>query len=375
VTTACGDRRQRGVLHAVNCGVQWRNRWAHHREEDDVVDVFLLGEDHSHALDAGTDTSRGWHAVFKCLDEIEIERVKFARVTLFRAISLAPRFEQMRGIVLFGPIVAALHAGDEDFESLDKPWVLSHWFGQRRNLDWMAEHQCGLNQLRFDEFESLDHCFAHAGLFFLDAKRSQAGVGLLNGRNGSEVHASFFLHCIRHADAAPWFAEIDLVAANVEFSATEGIDCDVAEHVFDQVHVVFVVFVGRHRAVVIERDAGGACGLDKVEVGYLVPRVQGGHASPGGAPLHRLRLQQHRRAAQRSYSRQRRSTGHNVSIRLHGYSVHRSGGEWSLGEGRIGCAAAFQPHYATNQGTARQPVSASGYDPVPMQRDGIYNVR
>lgn len=39
---------------------------AHHREEEHILDTFLVGEQHTHAVDPKTDAARWWHAVFQC---------------------------------------------------------------------------------------------------------------------------------------------------------------------------------------------------------------------------------------------------------------------------------------------------------------------
>src|ERR1044071_7552519 len=93
--------------------------------------------------------------------------MEFSGVALFGTISFSPGFEEADGIVLFGPIVAAFHAGDKDFEAFDEARVFGHRLGERRDFDRMSEHQRWLDQLRLNQFESFDIASPTLGCCYL----------------------------------------------------------------------------------------------------------------------------------------------------------------------------------------------------------------
>src|SRR6185503_15439340 len=105
----------------------------------------------------GADAGGGRHPVFERFDEIEIKRVEFAAVALLGTIILLPGGEELNGIILLGPIVAAFHSRNENFESLGVTAVLRHGLGERRDFHRVAEDERWLDEGRFDsDFEGFD---------------------------------------------------------------------------------------------------------------------------------------------------------------------------------------------------------------------------
>ena len=182
--------------------------------------------------------------------------MELAAVPILRAVGLLPGLQQVGRVVLLGPVVAAFHAGDEDLEALHEARVLGHGLGQRRDLDRVPIHERRLNEVRFHALERLHQGLADAGLRLVDSQGGQPGVGLVHRLNLAKVHAGLLLDGVGHAHPAPGLAEVNDMAAHLELSAPEGGGGDVAEHVLDEVHVVFVVLVGGH-------------GLDHRELGVV----------------------------------------------------------------------------------------------------------
>ena len=60
---------------------------------------------------------------------------------------------------------------------------------ERGDFDGVAEDERGLNQLRFDHFESLDQGLADTRLLFLNAERGQFGVGFLDALDLAKIDA------------------------------------------------------------------------------------------------------------------------------------------------------------------------------------------
>src|SRR3989344_6509706 len=59
----------------------------HAREKEDLLDAFLIGEDHGNSVDANPNPACWRHAVLHCLDEILIEWLRLV-VTLPALLSL-----------------------------------------------------------------------------------------------------------------------------------------------------------------------------------------------------------------------------------------------------------------------------------------------
>ena len=87
-------------------------------------------------------------------------------------------FQQVHGIILFGPIIAAFHAGDENFKTFHITRIVRHRLGQRRNFNRMPENQRRLNQILFDQFKRLHQRLADARLRFVHADAAPDGDSL-----------------------------------------------------------------------------------------------------------------------------------------------------------------------------------------------------
>lgn len=112
----------------------------------------------------------------------------------------------------------------------------------------MSVNQGGLNQVFFDgDFKGFHQSLTDAGLWLLNTERSQPGVGFFRRGALPKIDAGGLDDRVRHADPAPGLSEVDGMSANLELGLAEDGGRDVAEHALDEVHVVFVILVGRHR--------------------------------------------------------------------------------------------------------------------------------
>src|SRR5262245_15944447 len=110
-----------------------------------------------------------------------------------------------------------------------------------------------VNKRRLDKrildmrFERPDHRLANRRLRLVDAELGQLYIGILDRRARSEIDAGYVEDGLPHGQPGPGLSKIYFVAAYGKHSAAECFDCDVAEQVFHQRHVVLVVLVRRHR--------------------------------------------------------------------------------------------------------------------------------
>ena len=182
--------------------------------------------------------------------------MELAAIPILRAVGLLPGLQQAGRVVLLRPVVTTFHAGDENLEALDVAGVIGQRLGQGRDLNRVPIHERRLYEVRFHPLECLHQGLAHAGLRLIDSQRGQPGIGLVHRLDLPEVHPGLLLDGVGHAHPAPGQAEINGMAAHRELSAPKSRGGNVAEHLLDEVHVVFVVLVGGH-------------GLDHGELGVV----------------------------------------------------------------------------------------------------------
>ena len=121
------------------------NDGLHGREEDDVTDGLLIGEDHHKPVDPKAPAGRWREAELKGADELVLERV-VRRGPL--GVKGAPL---LRGVVELRVGVDQLHAGDEKLEPFGQVRPVPVALGQRAHAHWVVEDEGGGLKVRLHQ--------------------------------------------------------------------------------------------------------------------------------------------------------------------------------------------------------------------------------
>ena len=145
-------RRQAPVRQFFLLFWSWSVEILHGREEQDVADGGLIGQEHDQTVYAHTETACWRQAVFQCGDEVVVHVGGFLVALCLELKLMLETLLLIDRVVELREGVGKLAAGDEQLEALGVARVRSVLFGQRGDLHRMAGQEGRLNQLVLDKF-------------------------------------------------------------------------------------------------------------------------------------------------------------------------------------------------------------------------------
>ena len=190
----------------------------HVREEQDVADGRLVGEEHDHAVDAKADAARRGHAVLEGAHVVEVVlhgllvAGLLGRDLVLEATLLVDR------VVELGERVGVLVVGHEELEALGEARVAGDALGQRRDLDGVVADEGGVDQARLAQLveELVDEATLLPVLLPLDLEAVAELAQVLDGG----VHGDGLAHALRddlgHGRGAEGQAHVDHLALVLE---------------------------------------------------------------------------------------------------------------------------------------------------------------
>ena len=190
----------------------------HRREQQHLLDVVDVGEEHRHPVDAHAPASRRGKTVFQGRDERLVDGHRLVvSAGLGRGLLLEPK-PLRRRVVELGVGVADLAAVDKQLEALSHPWLVPVPLGQRAHRLRVVADEARIHELALEELahELVQQARRGPGRGALDAaldaepvEQSARRLGLVLARE-LDAAAEGLLESREHADAPPGRGEVDL---------------------------------------------------------------------------------------------------------------------------------------------------------------------
>mmetsp|Transcript_2276 Transcript_2276/g.5249 ORF Transcript_2276/g.5249 Transcript_2276/m.5249 type:complete len:470 (-) Transcript_2276:482-1891(-) len=187
----------------------------HGREEDNLLDGVLVGQEHGETVDTKTPASGGRKANLEGLNEALVDGLGLIVSSCLILHLLLETSTLVNRVVQLSVCVGKLLGSDKELEALSEEFVIAVLLGKRGHDKRVVSEEGGVNALGLKELanESIEHARGSAGRRAVELVLLEKVVhelhGLLSSKIVGESNAKDFLKTRLHGDALEGRAEVD----------------------------------------------------------------------------------------------------------------------------------------------------------------------